>query len=487
METAADSQARSTSAQILVIDDDKVSRMAMHRLLTRDGHSVREAEDGPQGLHFARQFEPDLILLDVVMPGMDGFMVCQALRADPALAEVPIVMITSLEDKESRLRGLEAGADDFVSKPYQPEELRARVRTITRLNRYRRLRTERARFGWVVEQAEDGYLLVSHHGELLYANARARCLFGLSEGEPDLGSALRAQFDLHPLEAWQSFPHLPSDTPLYLWRRESAQAGPVWLEVKVLRQSTGKLTEVLLRLRDVTAEKTSQRSVWSFESVIAHKVRTPLTKANLGLTMLRKKADKLTAAQVVEFADQAHQGVEELKLELDRVLKYVYSPHAVPQGAGFRLAALEGLLSEVCQSLAIPTAAYHPGPGLPEALYIDGRAFELVLFEAMENSKKFHPTGQPHVEVAVHVQGNDRVVVDVRDDGRRLTPLELDKAFHPYYQGEKSFTGQVPGMGLGLTKLQSLLWEVGGDCALTNRCDAEGVILSLRLQPSGGR
>lgn len=482
MEMAAEDKALD-SAQILVIDDDKVSRMAMRRLLSRDGHSVREAEDGPQGLAFAREFEPDLVLLDVVMPGMDGFQVCQALRADPALAEVPIVMITSLEDKESRLRGLEAGADDFVSKPYQPEELRARVRTITRLNRYRRLRTERARFGWVVEQAEDGYLLVGHHGQLLYANARARCLFGIAEGQTDLGAALRGQFDLHPQEEWSSFPHLPLDTPLYLWRRESEQAGPVWLEVKVLRQSTGKLTEVLLRLRDVTAEKSSQRSVWSFESVIAHKVRTPLTKANLGLTMLRKKAHKLSPEQVMDFAEQAHQGVEELKLELDRVLKYVYSPHAVPQGAGYRLAGLEGLLGEVCQSLGIPAAHFHAAPGLPNALHIDTRAFELVLWEAMENSKKFHPKGQPRVDVAVR-EDSGRVVVDVRDDGRRLTPLELEKAFHPYYQGEKSFTGQVPGMGLGLTKLRSLLWEVGGDCGLFNRCDGEGVVLSLRLRPA---
>ena len=468
-------------AHILIIDDDKVSRMTLQRLLVREGYQVSLAEDGPHGLHCAREFEPDLVLLDVVMPGMDGFTVCQELRADLRLAEVPIVMITSLEDKASRLRGLDAGADDFITKPYVPEELRARVHTITRLNRYRRLRTERARFGWVVEQAEDGYLLVSHQGELRYANARSRSLFGWNEGQSNLLEALRMQFSLHPEEQWQSFPHLPSETPLYLFRAESAQAGAVWLEVKMLAQGTGNLSEVLLRLRDVTAEKSSQRSVWSFESVIAHKVRTPLTKASLGLSMLRKKAHKLAPEQIAEFAEQAHNGVEELKLELERVLKYVYSPKAVPNGTGYRLAGLETLLKEICRGLGIPEGTFVASPALPDGLYIDSRAFELVLWEVLENCKKFHPKGCPRVHLEVKAE-DGLVVLELCDDGRRLTPHELENAFHPYYQGEKSFTGQVPGMGLGLSKLRSLLWEVGGDCRLVNRCDCDGVVLRLRFR-----
>jgi diguanylate cyclase (GGDEF)-like protein len=79
------------------------------------------------------------MLLDVMMPDMDGFEVCTRLRANPRLAELPVVMVTALDDRESRLRGLEVGADDFMSKPFDRAELRARIRTITRLNRYRRL------------------------------------------------------------------------------------------------------------------------------------------------------------------------------------------------------------------------------------------------------------------------------------------------------------------------------------------------------------
>lgn len=124
---------------ILIIDDDSTARTALEMLLKPDGYVLAFAENGVEGLSKARELLPDLILLDVMMPGMHGFDVCRALRQDPQLAELPVLMVTALDDRASRLEGLEAGADDIISKPYDRAELRARIRTIARLNRYRRL------------------------------------------------------------------------------------------------------------------------------------------------------------------------------------------------------------------------------------------------------------------------------------------------------------------------------------------------------------
>jgi putative two-component system response regulator len=139
MADSADARAARPGNLVLVVDDDPLGRAVVAQLLRAEGCTVEDAADGQSGYEKAVQLHPDLILLDVVMPGLDGFQVCEKIRRKPGVEDVPILMVTSLEDRPSRIRGIESGADDFLSKPIDPTELRARVRTILRLNRYRRL------------------------------------------------------------------------------------------------------------------------------------------------------------------------------------------------------------------------------------------------------------------------------------------------------------------------------------------------------------
>jgi len=127
---------------ILIVDDDSGSRRVAVSLLATEHHRLLEAGNGEEALRIAAQERPDIVFLDVMMPGMDGYEVCRRLRADPALCAMPILMLTTLDDRASRLRGLEAGADDFLNKPVDSTELRTRVRTIARLNRFRLLHEE---------------------------------------------------------------------------------------------------------------------------------------------------------------------------------------------------------------------------------------------------------------------------------------------------------------------------------------------------------
>ncbi len=175
-------------ATILIVDDLAANRDTLVELLTADGFRLVEAGDGVHALALAAANPPDLILLDIMMPGMDGLEVCRRLRSDARLAEVPVIMVTSLDDQASRLAGLEAGADDFISKPFNRAELRARVRTITRLNRYRRLHEQRRQFQWIVEHTRDGYVVVNAADGILFANAGARTWLGLT---PDRGDGVR--------------------------------------------------------------------------------------------------------------------------------------------------------------------------------------------------------------------------------------------------------------------------------------------------------
>jgi putative two-component system response regulator len=122
-------------ARILIADDEPLNRDLMALLVRALGHEAVLAADGPEALALARERAPDLVLLDVMMPGMDGFEVARRLKADGATRGVPIVIVSALDDQEARLRGLQAGAEDFLSRPVDRSELRARLRNLLRLKR----------------------------------------------------------------------------------------------------------------------------------------------------------------------------------------------------------------------------------------------------------------------------------------------------------------------------------------------------------------
>ena len=114
-------------ASVLVADDDPVTRLMLTGSLERNGHQVTTAEDGSQALDLVRTMAVDVILLDVVMPQMDGYAVLEQLKADPDLRHIPVVMVTSVDDVDSAVRCIELGADDYLSKPIDPVLLTARI------------------------------------------------------------------------------------------------------------------------------------------------------------------------------------------------------------------------------------------------------------------------------------------------------------------------------------------------------------------------
>ncbi|MFO3796084.1 MAG: response regulator transcription factor, partial [Anaerolineales bacterium] len=116
--------------KILIVDDDADTLRLVGLMLQRQGYEVIVASDGPQALQKAEEEEPDLILLDVMMPGMDGYEVARRLRANPITASTPILMFTAKAQIDDKLVGFESGADDYLTKPTHPAELQAHVRAL---------------------------------------------------------------------------------------------------------------------------------------------------------------------------------------------------------------------------------------------------------------------------------------------------------------------------------------------------------------------
>ena len=136
------------TARVLVVDDSLPNRKLLEARLQDEYFEVLGAASGAEAITLAQRWSPDIILLDVLMPEMDGFEACRRLKAQPATAHIPVVMVTSLHDQSERVRGLDAGADDFLVKPVDQATLFARLRALLRVKQVLdawRLRAETVR------------------------------------------------------------------------------------------------------------------------------------------------------------------------------------------------------------------------------------------------------------------------------------------------------------------------------------------------------
>ena len=474
---------------VLVVDDLPIARDTVAALLAKEPYDLAFATNGYEALEKAEELTPDVILLDVMMPGIDGFEVCRRLRSDPQRGDVPILMLTALDDSDSRLKGIEAGADDFISKPFDRIELRARLRTILRLNRHRRLLAERAWNHWVVERADVGYAIVDQSDNVIYANPMARIYLGLPPVEIDasLGGfreSVDRQYRAEPQEAWSDwgeFMATKPDQPRYLVRPATSTSRPFWLQVTTLDQSMGPQVRRIVRLRDVTDEMSTRRQLRAFQAILMHKVRTPLTLVQGGVDLLDEACQPET--ELSDIVRMVQRGVQGLCAVVDDVWRYMdamslTSTHDSP----FPLVELASVLARLAEELGLTTINLTLSE-LPNAasFSLSKTAMEWVLWEVLENAVKFHPQHKPVVDIAVIPANPDAITLRVQDNGLTLSPEQITHAWVPYYQGELYVTGNAAGTGLGMPLIAALVWEAGGQCRLSNREDGPGVIVELQL------
>jgi DNA-binding response OmpR family regulator len=471
---------------ILIVDDEPTGREVLAALLQT--YRLGFARNGVEALEQAAASAPDLILLDVMMPDMDGYEVCRQIRATLSLAEIPIIMVTALDDRDSRLAGIEAGADDFISKPYDRAELRARVRTITRLNRYRRLVGQRVQFEWVVEQSDDGYVIVDTNGAIYYANAKARLyLDARSEGQLD-GTFLDlagTQYRLEPHIRWEDWIGLPAAlrvAPRILVRPASDNADIFMVQVALLEMAPDPDQRYLVRLRDVTRAMIEQQSIWSFQSLIRHKLSTSMGQVIGGLRLIEGLELAPPQGMLTEMLSIVSHGATSLQADISDIFQYIDAPDLLRSERGrCAVAELPSIIADVNANLAITKLQMQESPAWePNAgdLAISRHGLQLILGELIENAYKFHPRQDPAIEIAITREDNT-LQLHIRDDGLALAPDQLARVWLPYYQGERYFTGQVPGMGLGLPMVASLLWRIGGSCRIGNRTPGPGVDVEI--------
>ncbi len=254
------------TSTILIADDDPGARLILQRLLTREGHRVLMAQNGAEALRRAIEYTPDLLLLDVLMPELDGFEVCRQLRNHTRLREIPILLITSLGDQQSRVQGLSAGADGFIAKPFDMAELMAHVRTITRLNRYRRLLAEQERFQRLIELSPEGIAIINEDSRFLLVNPALVALLEAPSPEHILGDTLLNHLHIAAIDRYQTgLETLIAETQQVV-RIEldlisvKGHAIPVELSLGRFRDQNGAFAQVIIR--DISERKRTEAQIY---------------------------------------------------------------------------------------------------------------------------------------------------------------------------------------------------------------------------------
>lgn len=247
---------------ILVVDDDDGQRLLASAALRQGGFAVAEAGDGEQALAAFQREQPDIVLLDVVMPGLDGFAVCEALRQLPGGHYCPIVMVTGLDDVESIERAYEVGATDFITKPIQWLVLHHRVRYILRANQ-----TEETmrKLSWAIEQNPISILITDTQGVIEYANPKFGQVSGYSLEEICGNTPYFLQTNTSSAEEYQRLQQAIATGGVWQGelcnRRKDGEFFWEAAHVSAVRNQSGAITHFIWLREDITARKQTEERI----------------------------------------------------------------------------------------------------------------------------------------------------------------------------------------------------------------------------------
>lgn len=428
---------------VLIVDDEPRNVKVIATALATEPCRLLTAASGPECLEILEREEVHLVLLDVMMPGMSGYEVLAKIREDHRWRTLPVILVTALREREDRIRGIELGADDFLSKPLDLGELKARVRTQLRLTYLRRQLSEKEKILKIVGEARDGIVITGRDFEPLVVNRKAGELLAMEQPPADVIAHIRETFA-------PSFGAAEPPAEFLLERQATERHQSLHLRctLHTVRDLGGEVESHLLLIRDVTEQYLEDSLRQDFLSLITHKFMTPLTVMQGYFHVLAPLVEGPAAAALKQIAAQENK----LSCLMQRLLSFLQTTHEdLARTCG--IGDVDDLLSEVagrCAGKDVVVRKTFAASELPHSR-------TLILRELIDNACKFHD--KDRFELTVEV-GPRRLAV--ADNGPGIPPEEREKVFEAFYQVEKEFTGNVPGVGLGLALVRRLAGIQGG-------------------------
>ncbi|MBF0162105.1 MAG: response regulator [Magnetococcales bacterium] len=473
----------SKKAKILIVDDLSDNLEMLTAILATD-YALLTVTRGRDALHAAALHHPDLILLDVLMPDMDGFECCEALKAAPETRDIPIIFMTAMDNAVDEQRGLDIGAIDYIIKPFSRAIVASRVR-----NHLDRLRLHR-RNQWLLNAVGDGLYGVDREGCFTFVNPSVTRLLGWEE-EAILGQSHRLFFHGSPQEQvscgciacsvhYTTTDSVPHHQEQALFHRRDQSTLMVELTVSPIRENT-QIQGAVVLFRDITERlrmandlqsarekaEAANRAKSEFLANMSHEIRTPmnaivgLSELAMGGSLSDKTRDYLSkiASSSRLLLRIINDILDFSKIEAGKMLL-----ESAPFHLGDLLDNLGNMFRESAAAKGIELNISITQSVVPVLLGDDTR-LQQILMNLIGNAVKFTEQGEIDVRATLLTQSADQVVVafSVRDTGMGMHAEQIARLFEQFTQADGSISRRFGGTGLGLSICKRLVTLMGGN------------------------
>jgi PAS domain S-box-containing protein len=494
-----------TPARILVVDDTIGTRYSLVRMLQKARYDVREATTGNQALELAAE-RPDLIILDINLPDVDGYEVCRQVKSDPATASIPIMhMSATYVGTENRAAGLERGADGYLTWPIEPRELIAHVEALLRMRRAERAARDKEELLRVtLSSIAEAVIATDRDGRVTFLNPMAQTLTGWPQQEA-VGKVLA-----DVLHVVNEHTRQPIDNPAQrvlgqerdvemvnsavLIARDGTER-PIDDSASAIRDPDGNVVGVVMVFRDVTEQRKVEQSMREasqrkdeFLAMLAHELRNPLAPIRNALQVLNLVGSQEPKAQ--QARAMIERQVDHLVRLVDDLLDVSRITRGLIQLQKERIDLSVIVARAVESSRPLIDARRHVlEVTLPEAslpVHADAVRLAQVFLNLLNNAAKYTPAGG-RISLTVTVDGapdrGETARVRVCDTGVGIAPEMIDKVFDLFTQVDHTLERSEGGLGIGLTLVRRLAEMHGGSVTCWSAGPGQGseFLVSLPL------
>lgn len=456
-------------AIILAVDDKPLNVELLKAILEPNNYHVITATNGAEALEILSKEKIDLVLLDVMMPGMDGFEVTRRIRSDEKTMKLPVILLTAYHETKEKIAGIEAGCDDFITKPFDKVEMLARIKTLLRLNYYRSEIHEKEKFEQLINKMNDGLIVCDADLNIVRSNQKGRELLNSDDLSPEWLVHLSKTFNIGYTGILKSDLGI-KDLDFDMERLETPKTKSLILSFNssVIRDPAGKAVSMVIVLHDVTQQRKEQFEKINFLNLMSDKMRIPLAISLDHLYLLQKSTETVENKPFKKSVEITVDKVTEFLKMIEKIFDFV----AVNASARFdgkvdknesitmeRVMSMIKALTQEERDKKVECRFNFPnGLSLP----IGENGFEIILKNLIENAIKF--SDQEVVKLLfTAIQGKEKVMFSVSDNGPGIPSEERWNVFNPFYQIYKRGNLSVQGQGLGLAIAKKIVEINQGD------------------------